>query len=74
MAVLVVQGVGALMYVVLPIVWLMALGWAGHSLNAEGGIGHMSKGIGQAAGGGVRLAGKAAKSGARMLADKAKPK
>ena len=61
-AILMSQMVGGLMYVGLPIVWIMALGWAGHNLAAGEGIAHLSRGIGQAAGGAVRFGGNLLKS------------
>ncbi|PZN85894.1 MAG: hypothetical protein DM484_01235 [Candidatus Methylumidiphilus alinenensis] len=61
-AILVSQMAGALLYVGLPIVWMMALGWAGHNLAAGEGIAHMSRGIGQAAGGAIRFGGNLLKS------------
>ncbi len=61
-AIMVSQMVGGLMYVGLPIVWMMALGWAGHNLAAGEGIAHMSRGIGQAAGGAIRFGGNLLKS------------
>jgi len=53
---------GYLTFVGLPLVWFLALGWAGHHLAAGGAVGEMTGGIGKAAGGATRFAGKALKS------------
>jgi hypothetical protein len=49
---------GALLFVGLPVVWFLVLGWAGHHLAASGLAGALSEGIGRAAGSGVRIGGK----------------
>jgi hypothetical protein len=62
---LVAQMVGALLFMGLPVVWFLVLGWAGHHLAASGLAGAMSEGVGRAAGAGVRMGGKLLKGVAR---------
>ena len=45
---------GNLLFVGLPVVWFLVLGWAGHHLSASGLAGGLAEGIGKAAGGGIR--------------------
>lgn len=59
-AFVVAEMTGYLTFVGLPLVWFLALGWAGHHLAAGGAVGEMAGGIGKAAGGATRFAGKAA--------------
>jgi hypothetical protein len=57
-AAVVAEITGALLFMGLPVVWFLVLGWAGHHLAASGLAGAMSEGIGRAAGSGVRIGGK----------------
>jgi hypothetical protein len=52
---------GSLLYMGLPVVWFLVLGWAGHHLAASGLAGGLSEGLGKAAGGGVRAGASVAK-------------
>jgi hypothetical protein len=54
---IVADSVGYLLFVGLPIVWLLALGWAGHQLAAGGLAGGWAEGVGRAAGSGIRRIG-----------------
>lgn len=53
--------VGYLLFVGLPVVWFLGLGWAGHNLAAGGVVGSLTDGIGRAAAGGVRAGAKLAR-------------
>lgn len=53
--------VGYLLFVGLPVVWFLVLGWAGHNLAAGGVVGSLTDGIGRAAAGGVRAGAKLAR-------------
>jgi hypothetical protein len=64
-AAVVAEITGALLFVGLPVVWFLVLGWAGHHLAASGLVGAMSEGVGRAAGAGVRTGGKLLKGVAR---------
>lgn len=56
--ILVAKMVGYLLYLGLPLVWFVVLGWAGHHLASSGLVGGLSEGIGKAAGGGIRSGAK----------------
>jgi hypothetical protein len=69
-ATIVAEIAGALLFVGLPVVWFLVLGWAGHHLAASGLAGGLAEGIGRAAGGGVRAGGKLAMQGKAGLGRK----
>lgn len=66
-AALVVGITGALLFVGLPVVWFLVLGWAGHRLAASGLAGALTEGVGRAAAGGVRAGSAFLRGGMRGL-------
>lgn len=57
----IVAMVGYLLFVGLPVIWFLVLGWAGHNLAAGGVVGSLTDGLGRAAAGGVRAGARLAR-------------